>query len=187
MSWAAIPGWRPSRIGLRLLAFNLLVVFVPVVGVLYLNVYETRLLRAQEESMVQQGRVLTAALADAAVLDADSVGRLFARLEPRGDARYRVYNTRGVLLGDSARGRAAAGASRSPDTRRLRAPSTSATVCSIASARGSRIRERRSDHGSFVPRATRASSNREVPSLKCRRLSPAGTDRRRGPRPDSDR
>jgi two-component system sensor histidine kinase ChvG len=110
VSWAAIPGWRPSRIGLRLLAFNLLVVFVPVVGVLYLNVYETGLLRAQEESMVQQGRVLTAALADAAVLDADSVGRLFARLEPRGDARYRVYDTRGVLLGDSARGRAAAGA-----------------------------------------------------------------------------
>ena len=51
MNWAAIRGWRPSRIGLRLLAFNLLVVFVPVVGVLYLNVYETRLLRMQEASM----------------------------------------------------------------------------------------------------------------------------------------
>jgi two-component system sensor histidine kinase ChvG len=106
VSWAAIRRWRPSRIGLRLLAFNLLVVFVPVVGVMYLNVYETRLLRAQEESMVQQGRVLAAALSDAAVPDAESVGRLFARLETRGVARYRVYDARGVLIGDSARGRA---------------------------------------------------------------------------------
>ena len=42
---------RPSGIGVRLLAFNLLVVFVPVAGVLYLDVYETQLRRAQEAGL----------------------------------------------------------------------------------------------------------------------------------------
>jgi len=88
-----------------LLAFNLLVVFVPVVGVLYLNVYEARLLRMQEASMVQQGRLLVAALNDGSALDTDSASRLLARIEPKGDARYRVYSAQGVLLADSARGR----------------------------------------------------------------------------------
>ena len=37
---------RPSRIGLRLLTFNLLVLFLPVAGILYLDVYENRLLEA---------------------------------------------------------------------------------------------------------------------------------------------
>ena len=55
---------RPSGIGLRLLAFNLLVVFVPVIGVLYLDVYETQLRQAQEAGLVQQARVLAAALGD---------------------------------------------------------------------------------------------------------------------------
>ena len=128
VSWAAIRGWRPSRIGLRLLAFNLLVVFVPVVGVLYLNVYETRLLRAQEESMVQQGRVLAAAWSDAAVPDADSVGRLFARLETRGDARLsRVRRAGRPDWRFRARSCPGGGLSRSPDTRSHRTPSTFAT------------------------------------------------------------
>jgi two-component system sensor histidine kinase ChvG len=105
MKWSAIRGWRPSRIGLRLLAFNLLVVFVPVLGVLYLSVYETRLLQAQEQSMVQQGRVLAAALAEQAALDAASIDRLFTRLGSQGDARYRVFDSGGALLADSARNR----------------------------------------------------------------------------------
>ena len=55
---------RPSRIGRRLLAFNLLLVFLPVAGILYLDVYETRLLDVQERGMVQQGRLVAAALGD---------------------------------------------------------------------------------------------------------------------------
>ena len=39
--------WR-SRIGVRLLAFNLLLVFLPAAGILYLDVYETRLLEAHQ-------------------------------------------------------------------------------------------------------------------------------------------
>ena len=44
-------GWY-SRIGLRLLAFNLLVVFVPVGGILYLGIYESRLRQAQPQARV---------------------------------------------------------------------------------------------------------------------------------------
>jgi two-component system sensor histidine kinase ChvG len=94
---------RPSRIGLRLLAFNLLVVFVPVTGVLYLDVYETRLRQAQESSLVQQARVLAAALGGAAAPDAGSIAQLFMRIERRSDARFRVYDAAGQLIADSAR------------------------------------------------------------------------------------
>jgi len=52
----------PSRISVRLLLFNILLVFLPVAGFLYLGVYETQLLQDQERSMVQQGRLLAAAL-----------------------------------------------------------------------------------------------------------------------------
>ena len=45
----------------RLLAFNLLLVFLPLFGFIYLDVYEHQLLRAQERSMVQQARLLAAA------------------------------------------------------------------------------------------------------------------------------
>ena len=99
--WAA-GAWRPSRIGLRLLAFNLLVVFVPVTGVLYLDVYESRLLQAQEREMVQQGRVLAAALGGGAAFDRDGLSAMLARLGRR-DARLRVYDASGALVADSDR------------------------------------------------------------------------------------
>ena len=94
---------RPSRIGLRLLAFNLLVVFLPVAGILYLDVYETELLVLQERGMVQQGRLVAAALGDRPSLTASEAGALLVRLGRRGDARIRIYDAGGVLLADSAR------------------------------------------------------------------------------------
>ncbi len=54
----------PSRISIRLLLFNILLVFFPVAGFLYLGVYEQQLLEDQERSMVQQGRLLAAALGE---------------------------------------------------------------------------------------------------------------------------
>jgi two-component system, OmpR family, sensor histidine kinase ChvG len=92
-----------SRIGLRLLAFNLLVVFVPVAGIMYLGIYESRLLQAQEAGLAQQARVLAAALGDRDALDGDEIGQLFTRLERRSDARFRVYDPNGTLIADSAR------------------------------------------------------------------------------------
>ena len=58
-SWRA----RLSRIGMRLLMFNVLAAVMPVAGVLYLDVYEQELLLAQERGMVQQARLVAAALA----------------------------------------------------------------------------------------------------------------------------
>jgi two-component system, OmpR family, sensor histidine kinase ChvG len=95
--------WPPSRIGLRLLAFNLLVVFVPVVGVLYLDVYEAQLLQAQEREMVQQGRMLAAAATASGPLNAEDVTRILLRLGRQSDARIRVYDSSGTLMVDSAR------------------------------------------------------------------------------------
>lgn len=106
------PLHRVSRIGLRLFAFNLLVVFVPVLGILYLDVYESRLREMQEAGLVQQARLLAAALGDEDAPDPAGISRTFARLERRSDARFRVYDTRGVIVADSAR--QAAGA---PDDR----------------------------------------------------------------------
>jgi two-component system sensor histidine kinase ChvG len=94
---------RPSRIGLRLLAFNLLLVFLPVAGILYLDVYETALLELQERGMVQQGRLVAAALGEYAEVTQASAGALLARLGRRGDARIRVYDAGGTLMADSAR------------------------------------------------------------------------------------
>ena len=93
--------WRPSKIGTRLFAFNLLVVFVPVIGVLYLDVYESRLLQAQEREMVQQARLLAAVLGDAPQIDVAFIERAFARLERRTEARLQVFDAQGTLIADS--------------------------------------------------------------------------------------
>jgi two-component system sensor histidine kinase ChvG len=95
--------WRPSRIALRLLAFTLLVVFVPIVGILYLGVYEARLLDAQERSMVQQARLLAAAIGGSPVLDGSATQEVLNRLGRRSDARLRVFDQSGTLIADSAR------------------------------------------------------------------------------------
>jgi two-component system sensor histidine kinase ChvG len=103
MNAAFLRRWRLSHIGLRLLAFNLLVVFVPVIGVLYLDVYETHLREAQERGMVQQARVLAATLGDDIAPDGIAIERTFARMERRSDARFRVLDTHGAIVADSAR------------------------------------------------------------------------------------
>jgi two-component system, OmpR family, sensor histidine kinase ChvG len=93
----------PTRLSARLLAFNLLLVFLPVAGFLYLDVYERQLLGAQERAMVQQGRLLAAALGGAEGLSAERARVLLARLGGRTEARLRVVGRDGALLADSAR------------------------------------------------------------------------------------
>ena len=89
-------------LGLRLLLFNVLLVFLPAAGLLYLGTYERELLDAQERGMVQQGRVLAAALSGAP-LDADAARALLARLNGRLESRLRVVDREGRVLADSAR------------------------------------------------------------------------------------
>ena len=108
MSVVSAVSRRFSRIGLRLFAFNLLVIFVPVAGVLYLDVYEARLRQMQEASLIQQARLLAAALGDRPALAGDDVASLFRRFDLRSEARFRVYGADGFLLADSARQAASA-------------------------------------------------------------------------------
>jgi len=92
-----------SRISFRLLAFNLLLIFLPLSGFLFLDVFEHRLLRAQERSMVQQARLLAAALSSAPSVDAQSSERLLQNLQSRLEARLRIVDAEGNLLADSSR------------------------------------------------------------------------------------
>jgi two-component system sensor histidine kinase ChvG len=96
-----LPG--ASRIAARLFAFNLLLLFLPIAAILYLDVYETRLLESQERGMSQQGRILAIALADLPSLDELSAARVLGRLGERGEARFRIYDARAALLADSNR------------------------------------------------------------------------------------
>src|SRR5262249_31294350 len=70
---------------------------------LYLDVYESELLDLQERGMVQQARLVAAALGGSEPLPAQSVVDLLARFEKRGDARIRIYDVTGRLTADSAR------------------------------------------------------------------------------------
>src|SRR5262249_14975192 len=77
-------------------------VFLPVAGFLYLGVYEKQLLEDQERAMVQQGRLLAAALGDQPVLDKAAASTLLGRLGSRTEARLRIFGVDGALLADSA-------------------------------------------------------------------------------------
>lgn len=92
-----------SRIAARLLAFNLLLLFLPVAAILYLDVYEARLLDSQERSMNQQARILAVALGHENAIDPMSADDLLNRLQSRPDARLRIYDRSGALVADSNR------------------------------------------------------------------------------------
>jgi len=94
---------RPSRIGLRLFTFNLLVLFVPLAGILYLDVYESKLLETQERAMVQQARFIAAAVSSTNALDESTATDFLSRIEDAGDVRIRIFDLQGTLLADSVR------------------------------------------------------------------------------------
>ena len=91
-----------ASIAIRLVAFNILLVFLPAAGFLYLDTYEEQLLASQEFSMVQQGRILAAALSGRGPLEAAEAERVLLSLGQRTRARLRVFNDRGELLADSS-------------------------------------------------------------------------------------
>jgi two-component system sensor histidine kinase ChvG len=94
--------YRPSRLSLRLLAFNVLLVFLPVGGVLFLDTYESHLLDAQERTMAQEGRLLAAALEARDRLDGEDARRILIQLGQRHLARLRVVDVHGTVVADSA-------------------------------------------------------------------------------------
>ena len=92
----------PSRISLRLLAFNVLLVFLPVGGVLFLDTYERHLLVAQERTMAQEGRLLAAAIEARDRLGGEDAHRILVQLGQRHLARLRVVDLTGKVVADSA-------------------------------------------------------------------------------------
>jgi two-component system sensor histidine kinase ChvG len=87
-------------ISFRLLLFNILLLFFPLGSLLYLDTYENQMLNSQENSMIQQGRIFSSALAgrDLAV----ESRRILENLKLRVDSRIRVVDAEGRLLADSA-------------------------------------------------------------------------------------
>ena len=83
-----------SRISIRLMLFNLLLVFLPVAGLLLLGIYEDHLEKAQLEGMQRQARLIVAMMqsgGSAAML----------RNVPFGDERIRVIAADGRVVADS--------------------------------------------------------------------------------------
>lgn len=91
-----------SRLPVRLLAFNILLVFLPAGGMLFLGTYESHLLEAQERTMAQEGRLLAAALEASGDLEAGRAEKILIQLGQRHLARLRVVDEAGAVLADSA-------------------------------------------------------------------------------------
>lgn len=89
-----------TRIGARLLLFNVLLVFLPIAGLIYLDAYEQHLLDQQERAMADAGRILAAALSGAP-LDHAAAARVMAGLAQTTDARFRVVSREQRVLADS--------------------------------------------------------------------------------------
>jgi two-component system, OmpR family, sensor histidine kinase ChvG len=84
-----------SRIQLRLMLFNLLLVFLPVAGVLLIGTYEQNLEQAEVEAMQRLGRVIVSML-QAHV----NVGPIASQMGPT-DGRVRVVDPDGRVMFDS--------------------------------------------------------------------------------------
>ncbi|HEV8658751.1 MAG TPA: ATP-binding protein [Thermoanaerobaculia bacterium] len=88
-----------SRISLRLMLFNLLLVFLPVAGVLLLDFYEQHLERAQIQSMFRQARLIVALIQTDPQSRFEKAAPLLRQLV--SDQRFRVVTTDGRVLLDS--------------------------------------------------------------------------------------
>ncbi|MDR1901478.1 MAG: histidine kinase [Treponema sp.] len=94
-----------KSLSVRLLLFNILLLFLPMGSLLYLDTYENQLLASQENSMIQQGRLLSSALSGRDFSGgelASEAHRILINLGGRVDSRLRVIDAQGNLVADSA-------------------------------------------------------------------------------------
>ena len=193
-TWAARLARGHTRLAVRLFLFNALLVFLPVAGLWYLDAYEQHLLEQQERAMVQQARLLAAALAEFPDLSAigDGLGpqRLLDRLEQSSDVRLRIIAPDGRVVADSQRvpgpdgredtGRdqrpGDAGAARAVDVPRRRVVRAALAVADLqrSAARRRRRRSSSAPGASRRPKSTARSPAATAPRPGCR---PAASDR----------
>jgi len=87
------------------MAFNLLLVFLPVAGILYLGSYEQKLLGLQRRALQEEARLLAAAVASAPVPGRAAQEILLQRHRLRGNVtesiRLRVISPLGYIVADS--------------------------------------------------------------------------------------
>ncbi|MBN2545299.1 MAG: hypothetical protein JXB50_05830 [Spirochaetes bacterium] len=91
-----------SKISIRLLIFNLLLVFFPIGSALYLKTYEKQQLKSLENSMVQQGRLISAVFSKEEMIDEYRAKLILENLNLRLTSRIRIVDTNGNLLADSS-------------------------------------------------------------------------------------
>ena len=89
-----------SRLGVRLLAFNVVLLFLPMAGVLFLSQYEERLETAEIRDLTHRSRLIAAATARAGTLDADAFEDVIRRAKI-DDLRVRLIDSRGHVVADS--------------------------------------------------------------------------------------
>jgi two-component system, OmpR family, sensor histidine kinase ChvG len=89
-----------SHISLRLMLFNLLLVFLPVAGILLLDFYEVHLERAQIQSMFREARMIVSVIQTDPRARFDKAGPVFRQLIT-GDERFRVIDPEGHVLLDT--------------------------------------------------------------------------------------
>ena len=87
-------------ISVQILAFTLLLAFLPVAAMMMLKTYEKQLLAVQESALVQQGRLVAASLEDN--FSKERAELLMQNMEKQFDARIRVLDNNGMLLVDSS-------------------------------------------------------------------------------------
>jgi len=89
-----------SRLSVRLLAFNIILVFLPIAGVLFLGQYEERLETAEVRDLTHRSRLIAAAIAREGTLDADAFEDVIRRAKI-DDLRVRLIDSTGRVVADS--------------------------------------------------------------------------------------
>ena len=89
-----------TRLGIRLLAFNVVLLFLPMAGVLFLGQYEERLETAEVRDLTHRSRLVAAAIAREGTLDADAFEDVIRRARI-DDLRMRLIDSRGRVIADS--------------------------------------------------------------------------------------
>ncbi|MDP9196022.1 MAG: sensor histidine kinase [Pseudomonadota bacterium] len=99
-----------SRLTLRILAVNMIALVLLAGGVLYLERYQDQLVRAERQALLNQARIVAAALAEGTVvrgpaerseIDLDLARPMIRRLVEETDARTRLFLEDGTLAVDS--------------------------------------------------------------------------------------
>jgi two-component system sensor histidine kinase ChvG len=91
---------RASRLAFRLLAFNIVLVFLPIAGVLFLGQYEDRLETAEIRDVTHRARLIAAAIAREGTLDEDAFEDVIHRAKI-DDLRVRLIDSMGRVVADS--------------------------------------------------------------------------------------